>query len=128
MTDEDAVRYLVARWHESRTWAERLLCEQLSLQSPQQILDPPYRGNRPIPGTLWSYRTHGLGVEVSRPGNSGGIDFDFRVTGPDVWSLRDFLVKQYNAGILEKRLFRPLLEDAVRWDVAVSSVLSMEQA
>jgi hypothetical protein len=123
MTDTDAVRGLLTLWYETRAWAEHLLCERLALNSAKQVLDKPYRGTHTIPGTVWTYRTHGVGVEVTRPGYVGGIDFDFEAAEPDAWRLRDFLVKQYRAGVVRKRDFRPLLEDLGRWNDAVAEVL-----
>lgn len=126
VSDEHAIRELICLWNETRLWAERLICSGLGLQSPEQILEKPHRGKHQVSGTMWFYRTHGGGVDIFQEGNVGGIDFDFAVEGPDPWRLRIFLVKQYNAGALRKRIYRPLLQDRQRWEKAVDTVLNPE--
>ena len=58
-------------------------------------------------------------MEITQPGNKGGIDFDFDKERPDGGWLRYFLIKQFNAGLLRKSAYRPLLQDSARWQVAV---------
>lgn len=118
--DVQLVRQLAARWTDCREWAVQLLVSVFGFNEAQDVLQPGNRGYHSIPGTGWFYRTHGYGVDISKPGNKGGIDFDFGLTEPDEWRLRSFLVKQYNAGGLRKSDFRPLLEDEERWKQAVT--------
>lgn len=124
MKDTDLIEMLVDQWRVERDWAEKLLVATLGLDSAEEVLQRRFRGKHIIPGTEWSYRTHGYGVDITKEGNRGGIDFDFNRPEPDAWRLRVFLVKQYNDGALTKKHFRPLLQDQQRWDAAVSKVLS----
>jgi hypothetical protein len=115
---------LLRSWYSTRAWAEELLAESLGLDRPEHVLQAPHRGRHEIPGTDWEYRTHGVGVEITRPGNVGGVDFDFDQLVPDACRLREFLVKQYRFGSLVKKHYGPLLQDTARWQGAVGSVLN----
>ncbi|MBP0027153.1 DUF6896 domain-containing protein [Roseofilum sp. Guam] len=121
--DIELVLAIVDLWYEHRNWAMQFLKENLSLDRPEDILSKPYRGYHSIAGTEWFYRTHGLGVDIHKPHNKGGIDFDFFCPDPNDWQLRDFLVKQYNDGQLVKRFYRPLIQDNDRWENAVAKVV-----
>jgi hypothetical protein len=57
-------------------------------------------------------------VDITKPGNKGGIDFDFDKPEPDEWRLREFLIKQLNDGNLTKKIYRPLLQDKKRFSLA----------
>lgn len=118
--DVELVRCLVRQWHTVRAWAEQLLVDALGLTAARDIMTRP-RSERVglIPGTPWRYRQHGVGIEITQPGNKGGIDFDFDQPVDAGW-LRDFLIKQYNGGQLCKRSYRPLLQGQVRWQAAVA--------
>jgi len=94
------IRALIPHWYATRKWAEELLCRTLDLQSASDILRPENRGRKVLTGSLWSYRTHGVGVDIDRGIRSGGIDFDFDKPDPDLWRLRLFAEKQLNAGNL----------------------------
>ena len=119
--DAELIASLVSSWHETRRWAEALLTEALGLAEPMDVLEQPRRGRHQIEGTDWWYRTHGSGVDVFQPGNMGGIDFDFAKYEIDRYRLRFFMIKQFNAGNLEKSDYRPLLQDEARWDAAFDS-------
>lgn len=125
MNDTEAVKALVVNWHETREWAEKLLVQAFDLNVASDILHRTNRGNKQIPGSEWHYRTHGVGVDIFKPGNKGGIDFDFDKPTPDPWRLRCFMIKQYNAGMLPKKTYRPLIQEEDRWDAAVRRVLSI---
>lgn len=66
----------------------------------EDVLQPENRGDVQIPGTNWRYRTHGIGIDVYRTADVGGIDFDFDKLDQDLWRLKIFFEKQYNAGNL----------------------------
>lgn len=121
--DLELVENLVEQWKSTRQWAEQMLVDSIGLASAEEILETEHRGNNPIPGTNWFYRTHGVGVDVYQHGNKGGIDFDFDKPEPDEYGLREFMAKQYNAGALTKRDYRPLMQDGKRWTKAVRKVL-----
>lgn len=118
--DRDAVEALVAMWHETRKWAESLICSSLKLDRVEEV----FCLERPLVRTLaggWVMRVHGVGVDVSKPCNVGGIDFDFGVL-PCSGRLRDFMIKQYNAGNLTKKIYRPLMQDPKRFEHAWEGV------
>ena len=121
--DVELVRRLIRSWYSVREWAEQLLVEHLGLQDARDVmLHRPRVGE--LPGTPWRFRQHGVGVEVTQPGNKGGIDFDFDHPLDAGW-LHNFLVKQFNGGQLPKRDYRPLLQDRSRWDAAVAVAMRM---
>lgn len=114
LSDAQAIVELVKLWHATRRWAEELLVEKLRVNSARDVLEA-HRGRAQLPDSDWWYRTHGVGVDVFQHGNVGGIDFDFDKPAPDSWCLREFLIKQLNAGAVAKRVYRPLLQDRERW-------------
>jgi hypothetical protein len=126
--DAQLVGNLLALWAATRRWAEGLLVDTLGLATAKDILQREHRGSHAIPGTEWQYRTHGVGVDITSAGNRGGIDFDFDEQRPDSWRLRDFLVKQYNAGNLTKREYRPLLQSQDRWERAYITHVELAEA
>jgi hypothetical protein len=75
---------------------------------------------------LW-YRAEDRVLDVFGPKNKGGIVFDVSDEGeplpPDVTRLRQFLVKMLNAGALDKKVFRPLMWDRVRFSRAAREAL-----
>ena len=115
MTEVEAIKSLISRWYEAKSWAENLLCEHLELESPEDILDSEHRGRKKIGDTEWYSRTHGVGVDVCKPNNKGGIDFDFDKPDPDEWRLREFLIKQLNDGNLVKKNYKKFLQDDGLW-------------
>ena len=70
------------------------------------------------------YRTHGIGVDVSKTPDVGGIDFDFDKPDPDEWRLSIFFERQYNEGNLPFNEYRPLVEDEDRLKAAIKGALS----
>lgn len=122
-SDVELVRALVPHWHATRRWAEELLCRTLGLAKAEDVLLHEHRGTKLIPGSLWTYRTHGVGVDLDRGLASGGIDFDFDKPEPDAWRLRIFAEKQLNAGHLPPLEYRRLIDDEDRFTRAAHTVL-----
>jgi hypothetical protein len=123
MNNIDKVRILIPLWYAQRKWAEELLVRAFNLNEAEDILQSKYRGRINIPGTNWMYRTHGVGVEIYRTADVGGIDFDFDKPDPDPWRLRVFIEKQYNEGNLPLADYRELYEDEGLLISAVESAL-----
>jgi hypothetical protein len=94
--DETKVNLLIDDWLAARDHAADLLVDTLSLESPREILMPQHRGRHPLADTGWVYRTHGIGVDVTRSNGHGGVDFDFTLgddnvfADPDWWRLHLF--------------------------------------
>jgi len=128
MNHIEAINELMSKWHETRFWAEELLCTKFNLNNAFEILEPEFRGKIKIPDTPWFYRTHGVGVDISKPNNTGGIDFDFNKEFPDSWDLREFMIKQLNDGAIPKRIYRPLLQNKEAWENAVNSYFNTKNA
>ncbi len=120
--DVQAIKDLLLKWHQTRAWAEELLCLSLGLKDALQVLDLSGPKVGQLGDTPWHFRVHGLGVNISMAGNRGGIDFDFGMDEPDVFRLRDFLVKQLNAGALPKKIYRPLVQDHARFEAALRAL------
>ena len=118
-----------------RDWAAALIADQLGLDAPHDILRAEHRGRRNLGDTEWTYRTHGVGVDVVHKDGRGGIDFDFgflpekEFADPDSWRLRLFAERAIHAGKLPADIFRPLLadEDAF-WALADSTLKEMYPA
>lgn len=130
MTDQTSLNQLAADhfllsrivplWHAERAWACELLKRAFSLNDAQEILQPAFRGRHQIPGTTWFFCTHGIGVDVYRTPEVGGIDFDFDKVEPDSWRLAIFLEKQANAGSLSYDMYQDLIEDEERLKAALA--------
>ena len=67
------------------------------------------------------YRTHGVGVDVSRTADVGGIDFD--KPEPDKWRLQIFFERQYNEGNIPLVEYRHLFEDEELLRAAIKGAL-----
>ncbi|MDX2441901.1 MAG: hypothetical protein QNK40_15305 [Desulfobacterales bacterium] len=111
MDNLEKIKKLIPLWYAQKAWAEELLVRAFNLEKPQDILQSEYRGRKSIPGTNWMYVTHGVGVDLYRTADVGGIDFDFDKPDPDEWRLRIFFEKQYNEGNLPLAEYRELYED-----------------
>ena len=111
MDNLEKISRLIPLWYAQKMWAEELLKRAFSLEKAEDILQKEYRGRKPILGTNWMYRTHGVGVDIYRTADVGGIDFDFDKPDPDEWRLRIFFEKQYNEGNLPLEEYRELYED-----------------
>lgn len=111
MSNAEKIRRLMPLWYAQRKWAEELLIKSFNLSQAEDILQQKYRGANQIPGTNWMYRTHGIGVDIYRTVEVGGIDFDFDKVAPDEWRLKIFFEKQYHEGNLPLAEYRDLAED-----------------
>ena len=123
MNDIELIRKIIPLWHAQRKWAKELLKQAFNLDKANDILSTEYRGYKEIPGTNWMYRTHGIGVDISRTSDVGGIDFDFGKTEPDEWRLKIFFEKQYNEGNIPLIEYRHLFQDEQLLDNAIKGAL-----
>ena len=123
-TDEDIqlLRAVIPLWYAEMAWAKELLKRAFELNDAQEIMRPEFRGRRQIPGTTWFFRTHGIGVDVFRTSDVGGIDFDFDKLDPDSWRLAIFLEKQVNDGSLSYEKYGQLIDDEDRLKVALDAI------
>ena len=124
MTDKDLIKQIIPLWYASISWARVLIEKSLFLQNAQDILDSKYRGTHQIAGTNWFYRTHGIGVDIFKTPEAGGIDFDFDKPDPDNWRLKIFFEKQYNDGQLPLLDYQALADDEERLDNAIQQALN----
>lgn len=118
MSDIEFLQSLLSDWDETKQWAELTICDTLNLANASDVLQTEYRGKHQIGETEWFYRTHGIGVDISKLGNKGGIDFDFGEEFPCRFKFRDFMVKQMNDGKIPKKVCREFLQDHKRWQEA----------
>lgn len=100
-----------------------MLRRQLELENAADVLRPENRGRKAITGTNWMFRTHGVGVDIYRTEDSGGIDFDFDKPEPDAWRMRTFFKRQYNEGNLNFDAYRHLFEDEDLLDKELAELL-----
>jgi hypothetical protein len=77
-----------------------------------------------VPGTAWHIRTHGVGVDIFKTPEVGGIDFDFDKPDPDPWRMQIFVERQVNDGNLPYEKYRELLDDDELMKKAISEALS----
>jgi len=111
MTDIDLIKKIIPLWYAQYSWACELLKQALELEKAEDILKSEHRGFKEIPGTNWTYRTHGIGVDISRTPEVGGIDLDFDKPDPDAWRLQILFEKQFNEGNIPYAEYRHLAED-----------------
>jgi len=111
MDNLEKIKNIIPLWYAQKAWAEELLVRAFNLEQAEDILQREYRGRKAILGTNWMYVTHGVGVDIYRTSDVGGIDFDFDKPDPDEWRLRLFFEKQYNEGNLPLAEYRELYED-----------------
>ena len=116
------IREVVPLWHAEMAWAKELLKRSYKLEDAQDIMRGEFRGLQQIPGTTWFFRTHGIGVDVFRTWNVGGIDFDFDKVDPDPWRMGIFLEKQVNAGSLSFEKYGKLIDDEDRLKAAFNAM------
>ena len=104
-------------------WAKVLLVNAFALKEAQDILSTEHRGRHQVPGTVWFVRTHGIGVDIFKTPEVGGVDFDFDKPNPDAWRLKIFFEKQLNDGVLSYEQYRELVEDEELLDKTIQEVL-----
>lgn len=124
MTDEKLIRQLIPLWYANLAWAKELIARSFELESAEEILKPKFRGRCQVPGTNWFIKTHGIGVDVFKSPEVGGIDFDFGCDKPDAWRLKCFFEKQFNDGQLPATDYIHLADDEDRLEAAIRVVLS----
>jgi hypothetical protein len=126
MSDKDLIHQIIPLWYASLAWANELLVNAFDLGEAQDILGTKYRGLHQIPGTNWFYRTHGVGVDIFKTPEVGGIDFDFDFgkSEPDSWRLKIFFEKQYNDGQLPLKDYQELCDDEERLEKAIDEALN----
>jgi hypothetical protein len=109
---------LITDWIVYRDAAAAMLVTELRLSSPRDVLRPEHRGRRDLDGTGWAYRTHGIGVDVTRTNGHGGIDFDFSTEDgqlfapPDFWRLVLFAKRSVHDKTIDSVKYKPIIEDA----------------
>ena len=121
--NQELIKDLIPLWHATRTWAEDFLPRYLNITDAVDVLRPENRGKKPIQGTNWMYRTHGVGVDIYKTEEVGGIDFDFDKPTPDAWRMKIFFRRQYNDGNLNFDAYRQLFEDEELLDRELAELL-----
>jgi hypothetical protein len=118
------VKQAIPLWYASRVWAEELLVRAFGLTHARDILRQENRHLRQIPGTCWFIRPHGIGIDIFKAPDVGGIDFDFDKPDPDAWRLARFIEAQVNDGQLPYQIYRELLDDEDCFRHAISAALN----
>ena len=121
--NQELIKDLIPLWHATRAWAEELLRRHLGFENAADVLKPENRGKKPIQGTNWVYRTHGVGVDIYKTEEAGGIDFDFDKPEPDAWRMKIFFRRQYTDGNLNLEIYRHLFEDEELLDKELKELL-----
>lgn len=122
MTDKELVQTLINLWYAERAWAEELLKRSFGLNHASDILKLDIESGCEIPGTRWRCRPHGTGVDIYLTEDAGGIDFDFDKPEPDAWRLMIFLQRQFEAGNLDKELYRELYDSDDHLELLVKAL------
>lgn len=122
----DLVRHAIPLWYANVAWAKELLVHTFNLANAQDILSPVHRRTQKIPNTCWFIRPHGMGVDIFKTQEVGGIDFDFDKPHPDEWRLSIFINRQVNDGQLSYELYRELVNDEELMKQAVKDALGNE--
>lgn len=117
------IRQLIPLWYAQRAWACELIAHAFSLPHAQEILRIDRGQLLQVPGTCWFLRRHGVGVDVYKTPDVGGIDFDFDKPHPDEWRLRIFFRKQLNDGQLSYAEYQALAENEEALERAVKEAL-----
>jgi len=89
-------------------WAKELITRGFGLDTAEDILHREHRGFKLVSGTTWYIRTHGVGVDVFKMPEIGGIDFDFDKPDPDPWRMQIFVERQVNEGNLPYEPYRTM--------------------
>jgi len=118
------VKNVIPLWYANMAWAKELLVQAFGLQDARDILQAETRGVHQVPGTAWYIRTHGIGVDIYKTPDVGGIDFDFDKPDPDEWRLKIFFEKQVNDGQLPYPMYCELVEDEALLQQVIHRILS----
>ena len=130
MVTEAIINELIDDWLTHRDAAAALLVEQFSLNSPRDVLRAEHRGRRELPGTGWAYRTHGVGVDVTRINGHGGIDFDFALDGskmfadPDWYRLHLFAKRSAHEKSIETQKYADIIDNIDKHRSMLESVIA----
>lgn len=128
--DPDIIRDLIAEWTKHRDAAAALLVAQLNLHSPRDILKPENRGHHKLSRTGWQYRTHGIGVDVTRTNGRGGIDFDFSTddgelfAAPDWWRLQVFAKRSVHDKSVDSDKYTAIIEQADEYQELIEKTIT----
>ena len=120
------IREAIPLWYATMAWAKELLVRTYDLATPNEILQIGRAGEnreKQIPGTNWFFKTHGLGIDIYKATEVGGIDFDFDKPDPDVWRLKRFILKQIADGQLSYEKWREFEDDEELFDRVIKEVL-----
>lgn len=126
MKDSELIQQIIPLWYAQRKWGEELIERSFGIEKAELIMGSSFRKKKEIPGTNWQIRVHGVGVDIYRTTEVGGIDFDFDKPDPDEWRLRIFFEKQYNEGNLPLSEYRHLHEDEDLLKGAIHSALNTD--
>ncbi len=113
-----------------RDAAATLLVTELGLSSPRDVLLREHRGHRNLGGTGWTYRTHGIGVDVTRINGCGGIDFDFSTEDgqlfapPDYWRITLFAKRSMHEKTIDAEKYRPIIDDPEQYRSLIEAELN----
>jgi len=119
----ELVKQAIPLWYANVAWAKELVVRAFNLKDPQDILSGGNRDFQAIPNTCWFVRPHGIGVDIFKSPDVGGIDFDFDKPDPDEWRLALFIERQVNDGQLPYAAYRELIDDDQLLKQAVSAAL-----
>lgn len=119
----DPIKAAIPLWYAQMAWATELITRSFGLQRTEDILSRELRGVRAVPGTVWFIRTHGIGVDIFKTPDVGGIDFDFDKPHPAPWRMTIFIKRQVNDGNLSYERYRELLDDEDLMKQAIEAAL-----
>ena len=131
--DVEALVYLLKGWYGVRENMVLSMCHVLKLRNIADVFREGLSGTHRLcpellegPHDLW-YRAENRVIDVFRCKNRGVIVFDVGPGGellpPDAIRLRQYLVKALNVGGIDKKVYRPLMRDRVRFEQAAEQAL-----
>lgn len=118
------VRLAIPLWYANVAWAKELLVRAFKLEKAEDILSPEHRHMQQIPNTCWFVRPHGVGIDIFKTPEVGGVDFDFDKPNPDEWRLALFITRQVNDGQLPYDIYRELVNNEELLKQAVQGAIS----